>query len=88
MISLLRLSVASGDLRRSWPSCVVPFVYGEVVLSPRCTNLYRISVITQFLPQHVGRFELLRYSHDIRNDSVFLSVRSGSLEVLTKVQFG
>ena len=24
---------------RSWPSCVVPFVYGEVVLSPQCTNL-------------------------------------------------
>ena len=24
---------------RSWPSCVVPLIYGEVVLSPQCTNL-------------------------------------------------
>ena len=26
---------------RSWPSCVVPFVYGEVVSSSQCTNLHR-----------------------------------------------
>ena len=76
----------------------MPFVSGEVVLSPQCTNLYSINYITlfrpfvlrmdKFLPQRVGWFEFLRYSHDIRNDHVFLSVHSGSLEVLTKVQFG
>ena len=32
---------------KSWPSCVVPSVYGEVVLSPQCTNLCSPGCIEQ-----------------------------------------
>ena len=31
----------------SWPSCVVSFVYGEVVLSPQCINLCSSGYIEQ-----------------------------------------
>ena len=37
----------------SWPSCVVPFIYGEVIFSPQCINLSScgsINYITLFMP--------------------------------------
>ena len=37
--SLLDLSGQQSLDLRSRPSCVVPFIHGEVVLSPQCSNL-------------------------------------------------
>ena len=49
IFSLCDVSGQRGVDLRSWPSCVVPFVCVEVVLSPQCTNLY----IPGYIEQHI-----------------------------------
>ena len=58
---------------RSWPSCVVPFVYGEVVLSPQCTNLCS--------PGYIEQHKL----HDSVYAWVFKLWRFGIVRLLTTV---
>ena len=58
---------------RSWPSCEVPFVYGEVVFSPQCTNMWNVfkTMNQDKMPRIQQFFILMRKLYDLRNIYLF-----------------
>ena len=71
--SLADVSVQQSLDFRSWPSCVMPFIHGEVVLSLQCTNLYGPGCIEQ----HKLHYSLCLGVLSLEWTSVWLSVLVG-----------